>query len=194
MPTHHAKVKAIKETVTLKHADMRVPAWAIKTTFLNDDERTRFEASVREGYTPLHVAECEEERGVYEIVDGVHRYEILRQLGEDHVCCYTHGVLPVAARKALAVRYAWTFPRDHAAFAAALKELQDFDATLLDWSPLDANETQRLVAELNSDLDLFDHADGEDEETYTPRKAHVREAQRALRIVTCPHCAKEFNL
>lgn len=186
------KAKVIQEVSLRQRATLRVPDWAIKTSFSSDEERERFIASVQEGYTPLHVAECEEARGIYEIVDGVHRFEALEVLGEKSIPCYDHGRLSLIERKALAVRYAWNFSRDHNAFAHVLKDLQELDATLLNWSPVEQTELTRLIAELNDDLPLFD-----DEEEYmpkpTPPKAEVNKS-RALKTVTCPHCSREFNL
>lgn len=181
--------KVIEEVTRIPRAKIRVPDWAIKTTFVNEEERERFTESVKTGYTPLHVAECEEAPGVYELVDGVHRFDVLESVPT--IPCYNHGKKTIVERKALAVRFAWNFTRDNAAFAEALRDIQEIDSTLLVWSPLEESEVNRLIAELNIDLAIFD--DDEEEEAPPKKEARVTKT-KSVKSIECPHCGKSFNV
>lgn len=186
--------KVYDKVILIEYTKLRKPEWAIKTTFTSDEERERFKKSLLDGYTPLHVAECKESPGAFEIVDGVHRFDVLPELGVKKIPCVNHGVLSETDRKKLAVRFAWNFSRDHNAFATVLKDLLDYDPTLIEWSPVETDEITRLIAELNDDLDFSTLFDEEEEKSkLAPKKAEVTKS-RGVKTVTCPHCAKEFTV
>lgn len=182
-------------THTIDKSVVRVPEWAIKTGFSCDEERVRFTDSLKQGVTPLHIAEREEERGVFDVVDGVHRFEVISAMSDvKKLVVINHGVCSLIKRKALAVRYAWNFTKDAYAFGSVLRELNDTMPDFANWAPVDSDEVNRMIAELHTDLDVF--ADSLDrmqpEKEKKPRKADTVRETKKVRVISCPGCGEEF--
>ena len=174
-----------------------VPDWAFKATFASDEEKGRFIASVKQGTTPLHVAEMKERKSktpVYEIVDGVHRFEALKELGDERVAVYNHGALWPHERKRVALRFAWSFSHDTVSIARVLQDVQEAVGSDVDIElPFDSEEVDRLLAVLSFDA-AVGMSDSTDDDGEDADAAEAKPRKQRKKVATCPHCGKRFNL
>jgi len=172
-----------------------LPDWAIKLPFSTDEEEARFRESIIKGVTPLHVAQREEEpdNKTFDVLDGWHRFKIIETMSDiSKLATYNHGRLSLLERKALAVRFAWSFQLNNDTFGAAIKELTDSHVDFGNWSPVDLDEADRIIASLNEDLSFsLDHGDDDEPKKADKPKADTR---KKARVVICPHCEREFTL
>ena len=182
------------EPIWLDATVLRSAPWNYKTDG-GEELRERFRRSLEQGVTPLHVAKVEGE-DAYEVCDGNHRLEELRAIGAKRILCFTHGELPLAERKALAVRYnAQWFHAETVPLAECLRDITEAIPGIEDTLSYDEVDLSRMIAALNIDLASNDAAplDDEEEELPGPRKGHTRK-EKSVKVIECPHCGREFNV
>ena len=176
--------------------DVKKAPWNFKADATDPELVTRFKASLERGVTPLQVAQREEERDVYEVCDGNHRLDALREMGVLRILAFNHGLKTIAERKELGLRYngEWFFP-EAVPLAECLRDvIEATEELVIPTLSYDEPELDRLLAVLNIDLTpLPDNDDLLGGEGASSVAGKVRK-EKSVKTVECPHCGKAFNL
>lgn len=154
-----------------------------------DEEMDRFAASCKKGMTPLHAARRKESKDqtVYEICDGNHRLDMLKQFGYRTVLVWDHGLLTLKQRKEIGLRYnEWTFITDPSKRAQLVLDIVDDIPDFKESMPYSDDELDLLSAMLRSDATI--------DETPVDTQYMGRGKYNKVKTITCPSCGEEFNV
>lgn len=105
------------------------------------------------------------ETGYYEVVNGNHRYDALKELGAEHAICYDLGEISIKEAQRLAIETNETkFAVDQVELAGLIKELtEDFNLEDLE-ATLPYNQKQ-----IEQYLEMADHTWGDDYNDEPPK-------------------------
>jgi len=95
--------------------------------------------------------------GFYEVVDGNHRLQALRQLGQEYVIVYDHGKIPLSQAQRIAIETNETkFNADPLKLGTLLKDLkEDFpEADLFETIPFTEDEFNELLSNISAETVL----------------------------------------
>jgi len=108
----------------------------------NDEERSRkLEANLRRNGQIINLNVRSLKDGFYEVIDGNHRLEALKAIGQKKVIAFNHGTLTEAEAKRIAVEINETqFLNDSVALEAILEELSYSYDDLLETCCVDIND------------------------------------------------------
>lgn len=160
---------------------MKAP-WNYKTT--NEVKQEKLKANIKRNGQIENLIVRDLGDGVFEVVNGNHRLDALRDLGITSAVCYNLGAISEAMAMRIAVETNETrFKSNNIKMAELLKELlTEFDADeLSETIPISQERINEMVSSLSFNPDVYINTGyGEPEDEKPPK------------TVRCPDCGEEI--
>lgn len=157
-------------------------AWNYKTT--NDDKQEKLKANIKRNGQVENLIVRDLGNGVFEVVNGNHRLDAMRDLGFEEAVCFNLGSVTEAQAMRVAVETNETrFATNNVRMAELLKELLvDFDADeLSETMPFSKDRIEELASSLGFNPDVYVNTGYGEPDDPTPPKT-----------VRCPDCGEEI--